>query len=106
MAELAAFKPAAVLPEDLVFPFWDGNDSARVLRATTDFLSKLFVEIFERAGAKDLLFHDLRHEGTSRLFERTKLTDTQIMKITGHKRQRMLIRYANLRGLTLADALC
>lgn len=105
MAELAAFKPAEVQPEDLVFPFWDGNESARVLRATTDFLSKLFVEIFERAGAKDLLFHDLRHEATSRLFERTKLTDTQIMKITGHKSQRMLMRYANLRGSTLADAL-
>ena len=105
LTELTDFKPSAALAEDLVFPFWDGRDSVSVLRATTDYLSKLFVEIFELAGAQDLLFHDLRHEATSRLFERTKLTDTQIMKITGHKSQRMLMRYANLRGSTLADAL-
>ena len=105
MAELAAFKPASARPEDLVFPFWEGNSSARALRSTTDFLSKLFVEIFELAGAKDLLFHDLRHEATSRLFERTSLTDAAIMRITGHKSHRMLMRYANLRGSTLADAL-
>ena len=88
-----------------MFPFWEGNSSARALRSTTDFLSKLFVEIFELAGAKDLLFHDLRHEATSRLFERTSLTDAAIMRITGHKSHRMLMRYANLRGSTLADAL-
>ncbi|MDR0215952.1 MAG: site-specific integrase [Comamonas sp.] len=104
-AELAAFRPADAGPDALVFPFLEGEGTPRVLHATTDFLSKLFIEIFELAGAEDLGFHDLRHEATSRLFERTKLTDTQIMKITGHKSQRMLMRYANLRGSTLADAL-
>lgn len=105
LAELSTFRSVNPSPEALVFPFLEKEGSARALDATTDFLSKLFVEIFELAGAKDLLFHDLRHEATSRLFERTQLTDTQIMKITGHKSQRMLMRYANLRGSTLADAL-
>ena len=105
MAELTAYKPAGVGSDSRVFPFLEKEGSAKALDATTDFVSKLFVEIFEIAGAQGLLFHDLRHEATSRLFERTTLSDTQIMKITGHRSQRMLMRYANLRGSTLADAL-
>lgn len=105
IAELSAFKPEVVDSGDLVFPFLQGEETARALHATTDFLSKLFIDIFEQAGVNGLLFHDLRHEATSRLFERTSLSETQIMKITGHKSHRMLMRYANLRGSTLADAL-
>lgn len=90
---------------DYLFPWWSGDDSERALRAMSDYLSKRFVAIFEQAGAKGLRFHDLRHEATSRLFERTKLTETAIMRITGHKTHRMLMRYSNLRGSTLADAL-
>ncbi|UBQ43561.1 site-specific integrase [Comamonas thiooxydans] len=105
LAELRAFKPSDADPSDLVFPFLQGEESPKVLNGTTDFLSRLFVDIFKLAGAKELLFHDLRHEATSRLFERTKLSETQIMKITGHKSHRMLMRYANLRGSTLADDL-
>ncbi|MEG2817221.1 MAG: site-specific integrase [Comamonas sp.] len=105
LAELKAFMPGEPNPSALVFPFLEGEESPRILDATSDFLSKLFVEIFEQAGAKALKFHDLRHEATSRLFERTGLSETQIMKITGHKSHRMLMRYANLRGSTLADAL-
>lgn len=105
ISELEAFRPADAGPQDIVLPFWSGEDSARALDSTSDFLSKLFMDIFEQAGAKELRFHDLRHEATSRLFERTALSETQIMKITGHKSHRMLMRYANLRGSTLADAL-
>lgn len=105
MAELKAFRPEDADPDALVFPFLEGVGSPRDLHATTDFLSKLFVDIFEHAGALDLKFHDLRHEATSRLFERTQLSETKIMKITGHKSHRMLMRYANLRGSTLADDL-
>lgn len=92
-------------PSTLLFPFWSGDTSARKLHDTTDFLSNLFVDIFEQAGAPGLLFHDMRHEAVSRLFERTTLSETQIMKITGHKSHSMLLRYANLRGSTLADSL-
>lgn len=89
--------------DDLLFPWWKGDP--RSLPAASDFLSKLFANVFEQAGCEDLRFHDLRHEATSRLFERTQLSETQIMKITGHKSQRMMMRYANLRGSDLAAAL-
>lgn len=85
-----------------LFPFWSGEHSPDVLKATTSDLSARFARIFERAGAPDLHFHDLRHEATCRLYIRTKLTDVQIAKITGHRDLRMLKRYASLRGSDLA----
>jgi integrase len=55
---------------------------------------------FRRACNKleidDLHFHDLRHEGTSRLFE-AGLTIERVALVTGHKDWRMLRRYTNLR---------
>ena len=94
--------------QGLLFPWWDGDEGS--LQEVSDRLSKLFHNprspgIFDVAGCKDLKFHDLRHEATSRLFERTKLSETQIMKITGHRSQKMLMRYANLRGSNLAESL-
>lgn len=95
-------------PKDMTFPWWDGDDAN--LGTVSDELSKLFHNerapgIFDVAECVGLTFHDLRHEATSRLFERTQLSDLQIMKITGHKSQRMLMRYANLRASNLAEAL-
>ena len=83
-----------------LFPWWDGRQES--LRATTSLLSRQFARIFEAANCEDLRFHDLRHEATSRLFEKTKLSDVQISRITGHKDPRVLRRYANLRGTDLA----
>jgi len=68
-------------------------------------LSKRFARAFEAAGVSGLRFHDIRHEATSRLYERTNLSDVEIAKITGHKRLDMLKRYANLRASSLADKL-
>ncbi len=88
-----------------VFPWWDGDASERALGKLSDYLSKLYKSIFEQAGAAGLNFHDLRHEAASRLFERTTLSEIQIMKITGHRSHRMVMRYANLRGSDLASKL-
>jgi integrase len=44
-----------------------------------------------------LHFHDLRHEATSRLFERGDLNLMEVALITGHKDLRMLQRYTHLR---------
>lgn len=88
--------------EGPVFPWWDGSLNKKYLHDRTDFLSKLFVNIFKSAGCVDLKFHDLRHEATSRIYERTKLTDLQISKITGHRNLQMLRRYSNLRGSDLS----
>jgi len=50
----------------------------------------------------DLRWHDLRHEGISRLFERTSMRDHEIMAISGHLRPEMLARYTHLRADRLA----
>jgi integrase len=95
----------ATHPKDLLFPWWNGKDTEHELRKVSDKMSKLFVDIFEAAGAKALKFHDLRHEAVSRFFENTTLSETSIMKISGHRSHRMMMRYANLRASNLADAL-
>ena len=90
---------------DRLFPFWDGATTPRALAATTSKLSRRWKRVFEHAGCPDLNFHDLRHEATCRLYERTALSDIQIARITGHKSLGMLRRYANLRGSDLAGQL-
>ncbi len=90
---------------NLLFPWWNGRESLHSLGTTSDYLSRTFRSIFDAAGANGLKFHDLRHEAVSRLFERTTLSETAIMKISGHKSHKMVMRYANLRGSNLADAL-
>lgn len=88
-----------------LFPWWNGDRSQKSLTATTSLVSGQFRRIFEYAGLTDFHFHDLRHEATSRMFERTTLDYLQIAKITGHKDPRMLMVYANLRASDLADKL-
>lgn len=97
MSTVALSLMSGYLPkEGIVFPWWDGDTSQKKLRDVSDYLSSLYANIFEIAGARGLRFHDLRHEAVSRLFEKTTLSETQIMKISGHKSHRMLMRYANL----------
>lgn len=86
----------------ILFPYWNGSVDRAELKRTTERLSERFGRLFDKAGCPDLRFHDLRHEATSRLFEKTSMTDTEIASITGHKDPRMLKRYANLRASTLA----
>lgn len=97
-------------PANALFPWWDGSTSESVLGDVTDSLSKLFHNnrspgIFDVAGCVDLKFHDLRHHAVSTFFERTNLSETEIMKISGHRSHRMMMRYANLRGSAMAEKL-
>ena len=87
---------------ELLFPFWNGTED---LQLVTNRLSHLFADRFEKAGCGELRFHDLRHEATSRIYERTQLSDLEVASITGHKNLRMLQRYANLRASTLVNKL-
>lgn len=89
--------------DEYVFPWWDGMDES--LHTITSRLSGQYGRIFKAAGCEELRFHDLRHEATSRLFERTNLSDIEIAKITGHKTTACLMRYANLRGSDLSSRL-
>ena len=54
-----------------------------------------------RAGISDFRFHDLRHEATSRFFEKG-LNVMEVAAITGHKDLRILQRYTHLRAEDLA----
>lgn len=63
-----------------------------------------FVRACKRAGIEDLRLHDLRHEATSRLFEKG-LNPMQVAAITGHKTLQMLKRYTHLRAEDLAKLL-
>jgi integrase len=49
---------------------------------------------------EDLHFHDLRHEGTSRLFE-VGFSIEQVALVTGHKDWKMLRRYTHIKPETL-----
>lgn len=75
------------------------------LKLTTNYLSKLFAQVFEEAGCGDLHTHDLRREAVSRLFERTTLSTEEIMRVSGHKTHRMVMRYLRLRPSNLASRL-
>jgi len=58
----------------------------------------------QRAQIEGLHFHDLRHEATSRLFEKG-LNVMEVAAITGHKDVRMLQRYTHLKAEDLAAKL-
>ena len=88
-----------------LFPFWDGNHSPAALRTMSNRLSHQWHTIFAAARCEGLRYHDLRHEATSRLFERTQMSDIEIAKVTGHSSAAMLMRYASLRGSSLAAKL-
>ena len=89
----------------ILFPFWCGDTSVRALDIATRDLSRSFRLIFAAAGVEDFHFHDIRHEATCRLYEKSTLSDVLIAKITGHRDLRMLKRYASLRGSDLAPRL-
>ena len=67
-------------------------------------LSGEFLKLCRRTGIDDLHFHDLRHEATSRFFEKG-LNPVEVATITGHKDTRMLMRYTHLRAEDLVERL-
>jgi integrase len=68
---------------------------------TTEAVKRAYKRAVRRAGIEDLRFHDLRHEATSRLFEKG-LNIMEVASITGHKDLRMLRRYTHLKAEDLA----
>lgn len=62
----------------------------------TDAISAAFTRACKLLGIEDLHFHDLRHEGVSRLFEMGR-TIPLAASVSGHKSWNSLQRYAHLR---------
>ena len=71
---------------------------------TGEAIKRSFTRAVRRAGIEDLHFHDLRHEATTRLFEKG-LNIMEVASITGHKDLRMLRRYTHLKAEELAKKL-
>lgn len=93
LLNVSGYDPCAVIDEqradlgrsgELIFPY-NGRSAGSAFRRTCRDLK-----------IDDLRFHDLRHEGTSRLFE-AGFTIEQVALVTGHKDWKMLKRYTHLR---------
>lgn len=76
----------------------------RVFGTTYEAIHLSFTRACKRAGIEDLRFHDLRHEATTRFFEKG-LNPMEVAAITGHKTLQMLKRYTHLRAEELAKRL-
>ncbi|MHB1752188.1 MAG: tyrosine-type recombinase/integrase [Acidiferrobacter sp.] len=76
----------------------------RVWGMRPDSISQAFERVCKAAGIEGLTFHDLRHEATSRLFEKG-LNPMEVAAITGHKTLQMLKRYTHLRAEDLVGRL-
>lgn len=72
------------------------SEDGRVFPIHPGTLSKYFTEACRYLTIPDLHLHDMRHEGTSRLFEEGYLIQEAAL-VTGHKDWRNLKRYTNLR---------
>lgn len=85
----------------------DGKRKPRgpVFRYTGHGLRSSWRKLLNEAGIEGFRFHDLRHEATSRLFERGTLSMMEVSSITGHKTLSMLKRYTHLNVADLAKKL-
>ena len=75
------------------------SDGCLYPRAET--ITKAFQEVCLKHGIKDLRFHDLRHEATSRLFEKG-LSIEEVASITGHDSWESLKRYTHIKPENVA----
>ncbi len=71
--------------QDRIFPYMAASVSSSFQRVT------------KSTGVDNLRFHDLRHDGVSRLFE-AKYSIEQVALVSGHKDWRHLRRYTQLRA--------
>lgn len=85
----------AELPRDL---------KGRVFPISASGVDDSFRRACRRAKALGLRWHDLRHEGVSRLHEKG-LTTVEVASISGHKTLGCLSRYSHMRAERLAEKL-
>lgn len=78
------------------------NSDSRIFPYCHRSVGTAFTRACNALSIEDLHFHDLRHEGTSRLFE-AGFTIEQVALVTGHKDWKMLRRYTHLRPEALHE---
>jgi integrase len=78
-----------------------GNEAnGSIFSMKPDSITRAFERICKHAEIEGLRLHDLRHEATTRFFEKG-LTIMEVSSITGHKDLAMLRRYTHLRAADL-----
>lgn len=76
------------------------EDEPRIFPVTDGTISTIFPRACQALKIDDLTFHDLRHEGVSRLFEKG-YTIEQVSLVSGHRDWKMLTRYTQIRAKDL-----
>lgn len=84
------------LPTEAVAIVKAMNNKGKVFPYTTDAVSAAFTRACKLLGIEDLHFHDLRHDGISRLFELGS-TIPQAASVSGHKSWQSLQRYTHVK---------
>ena len=72
------------------------REKPEIFPYSTDAISAAFTRACKFLGIEDLRFHDLRHEGISRLFEMGR-TIPQVAAVSGHRSWTSLKRYTDIR---------
>jgi integrase len=83
-------------PEALQIILSMPKTSEEIFPYSTDAIGAGFTRACQFLGIMDLHFHDLRHDGVSRLFE-TGLSIPQVASVSGHRAWSSLKRYTHLR---------
>lgn len=73
-----------------------GIDEERIFPYSSESISASFTRACQLLGIEDLTFHDLRHEGVSRLFEIGRQIPQAAM-VSGHRSWNSLKRYSHIR---------
>lgn len=83
-------------PEALAIVQAMPRDKEEIFPFTTDAISAAFTRACQFLGIDDLRFHDLRHEGVTRLFEMGR-TPPLAASVSGHRSWSSLQRYTHIR---------
>lgn len=83
-------------PEALQIAGSMSSDAEEIFPFTTDAIGMGFTRACQFLGIEDLHFHDLRHDGVSRLFEIGR-NIPQVAAVSGHRSWTSLKRYTHLR---------
>ena len=86
-----------LLPDAMSIVLRQPRTSDQIFPWPAGTLSSIFPRACQKLGIVDLRFHDLRHEGTSRLFE-MGYDIPEVAVFTGHKTWAQLKRYTQLRA--------
>tara|TARA_B100001093_G_C26839429_1_gene1019860 strand:+ start:260 stop:1288 length:1029 start_codon:yes stop_codon:yes gene_type:complete len=79
--------------------------SKYIFNVSSNHAAKVFNTYRDKAGIKDLVWHDLRHEGVSRLTETGLFLPSEVAMFSGHRDIQMLQSYTHLRAETIVDNL-